>query len=288
MVLELFEDSFGDSRNAQALAKASELAYLPEDIGKSEFAAQLEMGARLISVGNTQAYIAQNKDHIVVAFRGTESPTTLEGLKDWLLSDAVNLLILPTGRLGTDFAAAGVGARFHQGFINALDSIWLPLFNGIDEEIKRSERPLWITGHSLGGALAVLSAWLFHRKFVSVHQVYTFGGPMIGNQETSKAFDRELAGKVFRYVNGPDPVPKLPTMSLMTNDYDHVQQEMTAGVGPGASSSAEMFAQFVGRSVNGVIEGTLIDDVWQAVSKTVEAHLMPSYHTLIEKMAGKK
>jgi hypothetical protein len=35
MVLELFEDSFGDSRNAQALAKASELAYLPEDIGKS-------------------------------------------------------------------------------------------------------------------------------------------------------------------------------------------------------------------------------------------------------------
>ena len=243
MAFDLYEDSFGDHRNAQALAKASELAYLPEDLGKAEFAAVLGLDARLISVGNTQAYIAQNANNIVVAFRGTESPTTFEGLKDWLLSDAVNLLILPTGRLGTDFAAAGVGARFHQGFINALDDIWLPLFSGVEDELKRADRPLWITGHSLGGALAVLSAWLFTRKFVNVHQVYTFGGPMIGNVEASKAFDRELAGKVFRYVNGPDPVPKLPTMSLIANDYGHVQKEMSTGVGPGASSSAALFPQ---------------------------------------------
>jgi len=287
MVLSLYEDSFGDHRNAQALAKASELAYLPEDLGRAEFATQLGLNARLISVGNTQAYLAQNADNIVVAFRGTESPTTFEGLKDWLLSDAVNLLILPTGRLGTDFAAAGVGARFHQGFINALDSIWLPLFSGVEEELKRSKRPLWITGHSLGGALAVLSAWLFHRKFVSVHQVYTFGGPMIGNSEASKAFDRELSGKIFRYVNGPDPVPKLPTVSLVANDFGHVEKEMTSGVGPGAESSLALFSQFVSRSVDGVMQGTLVDDVWKAVSQTVDAHLMPSYHSLIEKMIGK-
>lgn len=288
--MTLFEDSFGDHRNARTLAKASELAYLPEDLGKAEFAAQLGMKARLISVGNTQAYVAHNDDHVVVAFRGTESPTTLEGLKDWLLSDAVNLLILPTGRLGTDFAAAGVGARFHQGFINALDAIWVPLLTGIQEELKQSERPLWVTGHSLGGALALLSSWLLHRKFVNVHQVYTFGAPMIGNEEASKAFDRELAGKIFRYVNGPDPVPKLPTMSLVANDYGHVEKEMTmkAGVGPGASSSAALFAQFVSRSVNGVIEGTLVDDVWKAITSTVEAHLMPSYHSMIEKLSQSK
>ena len=288
MVLELIEDAMGDHRNAQALAKASELAYLPGDTGKAEFAAQLGLNAHLISTGNTQAYVAHNDDHIVVAFRGTESPTSIEGLKDWLLSDAVNLLILPTGRLGTDFAAAGVGARFHQGFINALDDIWLPLFTAVQEEIQRKDRPLWITGHSLGGALAVLSAWLFHRKFVNVHQVYTFGGPMIGNVEASKAFDRELPGKVYRYVNGPDPVPKLPTMSLIANEFGHVDREMTAGVGPGASSSAALFSQFVSRSVDGVVQGTLVDDVWKAVTQTVDAHLMPSYHSLIERLIGKK
>ena len=287
MVLELFEDSFGDHRNAQALAKASELAYMPEDTGKAEFAAQLGLDARLFSVGNTQAYVAHNANHIVVAFRGTESPTTIEGLKDWLLSDAVNLLILPTGRLGTDFAAAGVGARFHQGFIDALNDIWIPVFTTVQEELKQSERPLWITGHSLGGALAVLSAWLFHRKFVSVHQVYTFGGPMIGNVEAASAFNRELAGKIFRYVNGPDPVPKLPTMSLIANDYGHVDKEMAMGVGPGAASSFELFSQFASRSADGVIHGTLVDDIWKAISKTVEAHLMPSYHRLIERLMGK-
>ena len=270
------------------MAKASELAYLDQDAGKTEFAAQLGLDARLLSVGNTQAYLAQNADQIVVAFRGTESPATFEGLKDWLLSDAVNLLILPTGRLGTDFAAAGVGARFHQGFINALSDIWLPLSAAIEEELKRADRPLWITGHSLGGALAVLSAWLLHRKFVNVHQVYTFGGPMIGNVEASKAFDRELEGKIFRYVNGPDPVPKLPTVSLIANDYGHVEREVTSGVGPGVASSAALFGQFVSRSVNGVIQGSLIDDVWSAISQTVEAHLMPSYHHLIDRLMAKK
>ena len=111
---------------------------------------------------------------------------------------------------------------------------------------------------------------------------------MIGNVEASKAFDRELAGKIFRYVNGPDPVPKLPTMSLIANDYGHVNQEMTTGVGPGASSSVALFTQFVSRSANGVIQGTLVDDVWKAVSQTVDAHLMPSYHSMIEMLMGKK
>lgn len=287
MALELFEDALGDHRNALALAKASELAYLNQARGQVEFASQLGLDAKLISEGNTQVYVAQNADHVVLAFRGTESPVSFEGLKDWLLSDAVNLLILPNGRLGTDFAAAGVGARFHQGFIDALHDVWDPLLVAVQEELKRADRPLWITGHSLGGALAVLSSWLFHRKFINVHQVYTFGGPMIGNVEASKAFDRELAGKIFRYVNGPDPVPKLPTVSLIANDYGHVLAEVTSGVGPGATSSSALFGQFVSRSVNGVIQGTLIDDVWKAISQTVNAHLMPSYHKLIETLSKK-
>ena len=82
------------------------------------------MDARLISVDNTQVYIAENDESIVVAFRGSEAPTTLDGLKDWLLTNANNYLILPEGRAGTDFAAAGVGARFHKGFLEALEMIW--------------------------------------------------------------------------------------------------------------------------------------------------------------------
>src|ERR1043166_1918967 len=114
MPLELYEDAMGDIRNARALAVASDLAYFPQAEGGPLFKEQLGLDATLASVGNTQAYVAQNESHIVVAFRGTESPTAIDGLKDWLLTNAANLLIVPEGRLGTDLAAAGVGARFHQ------------------------------------------------------------------------------------------------------------------------------------------------------------------------------
>src|SRR5262245_64219068 len=112
MPLDLFEDAAGDRRNARALAVASDLAYLPAADGAAAYRNELALEAKLISVGNTQAYLGENDNHVVVAFRGTESPATLEGLKDWLLTDANNLLILPEGRLGTDLADAGVGAPF--------------------------------------------------------------------------------------------------------------------------------------------------------------------------------
>src|SRR5271166_2136498 len=178
MALELIEDAGGDPRNARTLALASDLAYLGETEGKSAFQEQLGIDARLFSVGNTQAYLATSDEHVVVAFRGTESPTTVEGLKDWLLTDAVNLLIVPEGQIGTDFAAAGVGARFHLGFMTALSSVWDPMAAAVDAVMKKKERTLWITGHSLGGALAQLAAWRLRRQFVEVHRVITFGAPM--------------------------------------------------------------------------------------------------------------
>lgn len=284
MALSLFEDAYGDVRNARALAMASDLAYLPEERGQAEFRSKLGLNAQLISRDNTQAYLAGSDDHLVVAFRGTESPATFEGLKDWLLTDAVNLLILPQGRLGTDFAAAGVGARFHQGFVDAIAEIWEPLFAEVDRELKRLDRPLWITGHSLGGALALLGAWLFQRKFINVHQVYTFGAPMVGNVAATKAFDREFPRKIYRVVNGPDPVPKLPTVSLIANDYGHVQTQLGLEADAGAASSAQLLAGFVSRTVDGVLSATLIDDLWKQLTGLVDAHLMPSYHSLIDKL----
>jgi triacylglycerol lipase len=281
MPLELIEDAAGDPRNARTLAVASDLAYLGEAEGKRAYHDQLGLEARLFSVGNTQAYLAANDEHVVVAFRGTESPTTIEGLKDWLLTDAANLLIVPEGRLGTDLAAAGVAAKFHQGFVTAIGDIWDPLFEAVAAEMKKSERPLWLTGHSLGGALALIAAWLFRRKFVRVHQIYTFGGPMIGNKAATEAIDREFPSKIFRYVNLPDPVPKLPTLSLLANHYEHCQTENPLGA---AAEAADFMTGFASKTVDGILSATLIDDLWNAVKQRVEAHSMDNYRGLISKL----
>jgi hypothetical protein len=292
MPLELIEDALGDPRNAAALALASDIAYLAEAAGAESFRDKLGLDAKLISVGNTQVYVATNKDHIVGAFRGTEEPTTIEGLKDWLLTDADNLLIVPEGRLGTDLAAAGVGARFHQGFVKAIGDVWDPFFEAIDSERKKDDRPIWLTGHSLGGALALLAGWLLRRKFVNVHQIYTFGGPMIGNDEAAKAIDREFPGKIFRYVNSPDPVPRLPTVSLIANRYLHCGAEQLLGAAAAAAeaggTAAEMFKQWAGKAADGVLNATLIDDLWASIKARVDAHAMTNYQSLIAALPAKK
>lgn len=81
--------------------------------------------------------------------------------------------------------------------------------------MKAADRPLWVTGHSLGGALALFAAWLLKRKFIPVHQIYTYafanGRRSIGVQCVSI---RDFSGSISRYVSGKDPVPKLPGLSL--------------------------------------------------------------------------
>lgn len=284
MPQQLTEDALGDPGNAIFLAHASDLAYFAEQEGVDAFRSQLGLEAKLFSVGNTQVYVATNDEHIVAAFRGTEAPTSLEGIKDWLLTDAVNLLIQPREDLGTDFAAAGVGARWHQGFMRALGDIWNPLLEAIQAERKKSDRPVWLTGHSLGGALALLAGWRFKRKFVPVHQIYTFGAPMVGNEETAKAIDRDFAGRVSRYVNAPDLVPQLPTVSLLANQYIHCQKEHLLGGGDDETAACSLLKTLGAGAVDGVLHGTLMDQVWNSLQGRLAAHAMENYRGLVSKL----
>lgn len=282
MPLELLPDALGDIRNARALAVASDLAYYTEAEGQPAFREQLGLEAKLFSAGNTQVFLATSPAHIVLAFRGTEAPTSLEGLKDWLLSDAVNLLVQPTGELGAELVAfGGVGSRWHLGFTTAIASIWPSVFPALEAEIDKAERPIWVTGHSLGGALALMAACLLERATLPACQVYTFGAPMVGNAAAADAFNKQIAGRIFRYVDSVDPIPMLPTMSLIANQYAHCEKEMGQSPAPSPSLSAAAFWQEFGKkAVNGILSGTLLDEAWEAVKARAEAHSMVNYRKL--------
>lgn len=91
---------------------------------------------------------------------------------------------------------------------------------------------LYITGHSLGGAMAVLAAArLFKGDFgdwprEAVRGVYTFGQPMVGDAEFCQAVKNRFGERLFRHVYHDDVVPHLPPKSDF--DYEHVGKEWTA------------------------------------------------------------
>jgi hypothetical protein len=282
MTLQLVDDRPGDVRSAAYLAVACELAYYPGPRGAAGFREKLGLDARLISVKNTQVYLGENDRSVVVAFRGSESPDSLDGFKDWLVTNANNFLILPEGRIGTDFAAAGVGARFHKGFLEALADVWEPLYAAVDTALKAKDRPLWVTGHSLGGALALLAAWRFQQQFLQVHEVCTFGAPMVGNEAAAEAFKRELPGRIFRYVDVMDVVPKLPTISLIANAYTHCLTEQTLGGSAGEDAAAALNSLSQRAAQSGLLNALPVEDLWSCLKDRIAHHLVSNYLARIE------
>jgi pimeloyl-ACP methyl ester carboxylesterase len=278
----------GDPRNALVLAKACDLAYLSEATGIERFRAEMGLEARLISVNNTQVYVAQNDESIVVAFRGSEAPNTLDGFKDWLLTNANNYLILPSGQSGTEFASAGVGARFHRGFLDALQMVWAALSAEVAAAIEAKERAVWVTGHSLGGALALLAAWRFTRNFIAVQEVVTFGAPMIGNQAAAEAFGREMPGKIFRYVDLEDLVPHLPSVSLVANAYSHCLNEISMGAAEAAAAALASLGASRQAATDGTasetnsIDPMAVEQVWGMVESRIASHMIANYQARVE------
>ena len=101
------------------------------------------------------------------------------------------------------------GGRVHSGFKAALDDVWEEMLPEI-KILKAQGIKIWVTGHSLGAALATLAA----DRLQYVQGLYTFGSPRVGDQE----FQSRVQLKAFRVVNGSDIFTRMPAK----NPYHHV------------------------------------------------------------------
>lgn len=97
----------------------------------------------------------------------------------------------------------------HQGFLKEINKLWdTYIKNDLTEKCK--DIPVWATGHSLGGAMATIAGMRY-----PFEEVITFGEPRVG-KNIQLAFK---AKNHTRYINGDDPVPKLPPELLF--NYNH-------------------------------------------------------------------
>ncbi len=186
------------------LARLSDLVYLDGPQLDLELQTFLLSG-QLRSVGqDTQYLYARGADYDVLICRGTEGK-----LADIRTDAQCPLVNWPLGS----------NSKAHQGFCTQADAILADLQQ--QQPQAGLERPLWITGHSLGGALAILLALKLSQKPGSkLAGVVTFGQPKVGDVQLSQAITAQLLPFYRRYVNQRDIVPKLPPLP----DYRHSGQ----------------------------------------------------------------
>jgi hypothetical protein len=146
------------------------------------------------------AFVASSADYHLLVFRGTKLP------QDWM----TDLACTPV-RFEWVFTGAPAIGEIHGGFGHCLSDG----FNDIIAALASRDptKPLLITGHSLGGALAALSAACFAvlgSPVPPVSAIYTFGQPRIGLHDFCNTYSRVVAEKLVRFVNKQDLVPRVP------------------------------------------------------------------------------
>ncbi|KAH0452444.1 hypothetical protein IEQ34_019743 [Dendrobium chrysotoxum] len=229
----------GDPRYQAALAiMAAKLSYENEPFiestiknqWKMEFLAYYNCWNDYEEDFTTQAFIMRDKtnspaDLIVVAFRGTEPFDATQ----WCTDIDFSWYEIPhVGKIHGGFIKA-LGLQKNGGLPKELDDhsnkqrpyAYYAVREELRDELRRNENARYIvTGHSLGGALAVLFPLVLalHGEDLLLERlegVYTFGQPRVGDEKLGEFAEKYLGAadgrrRYSRFVYCNDLVPRLP------------------------------------------------------------------------------
>jgi len=217
---------------AYALARVARAAYRNDPESDSAFHDAFD------SVGtfrSTRVFglVAANADDVVVAFRGTHED------REWIEA------------LAYGQAPWGFG-RAHKGCSRLVENIWTHLLAGLYDE-GATERRIWLTGHSIGGTLALVAAARLEFEGFDVFNVTTFGSPAVLDKAAAESF----RCNVYRVVNNEDIVADLPWPTL-TDTYVHAGERilLTASGRLAAAHHSRDLAKRMDRA-NAIGEGVL-------------------------------
>lgn len=114
--------------------------------------------------------------------------------------------------------------KVHAGFEGAANSVADDMMQAVDDlKAKYPDAKVKTTGHSLGGALAQLSAMTIRRSY-TVDQMINFGQPRVGDDDYA-AFSDEKIPNQWRMIHHKDLVPHVPPSEFPFGFY-HTSTEV--------------------------------------------------------------
>ena len=175
------------------------------------------------------AFIATRDDNIYVVFRGTAN--FADAISDLAALQQPYMFIPNAGNVSIGFQTTYQGTDD-----NPIESTILSKLD--DLTMTGNFSNLYITGHSLGAALAFLAFPDLSQNVGDIDNVtmYNFAGPAVGDSDWVSAYEGEYAlNRVsIRIVNTNDLVPMLPPLGLDCENFEyfHVdnEHEITFGV----------------------------------------------------------
>ncbi|XP_020586407.1 uncharacterized protein LOC110028767 isoform X2 [Phalaenopsis equestris] len=257
-------------------------AMLATSLGRSSFIKSEFEKICFLDNASTDTQVAIWRDslrrRLVVAFRGTEQAKWKDLLTDLMFLPAE----LNPERLGGDFKQEAV--QVHGGFLNAYDSVrtrilmLIKLAIGYDEEDHLESMPKWnvyVTGHSLGGALATLLTLEISTSPMAKHgaisvTMYNFGSPRVGNRRFADVYNEKVKDS-WRVVNHRDIIPTVPRLM----GYCHVAQPVYLAAGD--LEKAMLNREFRGDGYEG-------DVIGEATPDALVSEFMKGEKQLIEKI----
>lgn len=225
----------------------------------------------------TEGFIAGDDEKIIIAFRGTSDR------QDWLTDAAT---------IQKSWSSVTNIGKVHSGFFASLTSVWSVVMEHL-KELQTDEQPVWITGHSLGGALAALAyaTLRLQEPKYELAGAYTFGQPRVADDILCQNFDVDSKHRFFRVVNNNDIVPRVPSKvvrqgaSLLTyaakaihdiNPYEHMGTQLYFDANGKLIHDATFMDRLIGRFEgykNNLFNGKLDFD-------SIEDHSMDDYRSL--------
>ncbi len=154
-------------------------------------------------------FVLTSKTANMIIFRGTQRTT------EWI----GDIVLFQNNYEG--FA----NSKIHSGFANIYNKLAQQIHQ-IASQLNPSV-PCYISGHSLGSALATLAAIDLAQKFPKLKEqirLYTYGGPRVGNP-TFAQMHSQMVPNSYRIFNLADTIPLSPPTVFRKDVYVHVGQE---------------------------------------------------------------